>query len=227
MGVLPSTQPVATLGSSFILSSFDMACPCCVPYQQAPARRAPRAAQGHTLACSRGWGLNFARKSVTFPAESAKPLQKENPLRGCAIHPHCFPRGAREKKGVQKHAQLRPPQAELGRVAPMRTGVHPGSQPLSSGSRAFEPGIFPGSLSSSFVLSSFDLACTCCVLYVEATVFGVGVHVGSDDCNDDGRTSPRSAVAMKKRRGEHCAQVRMKKLKFQCMTRPRTSCVLP
>ena len=31
MGVLPSTQPVATLGSSFILSSFDMACACCVP----------------------------------------------------------------------------------------------------------------------------------------------------------------------------------------------------
>ena len=26
MGVLPSTQPVATLGSSFILSSFDVAC---------------------------------------------------------------------------------------------------------------------------------------------------------------------------------------------------------
>ena len=32
MGVLPSTQPVATLGSSFILSSFDVACTCCVPY---------------------------------------------------------------------------------------------------------------------------------------------------------------------------------------------------
>ena len=32
MGVLPSTQPVATLGSSFILSSFDMACACCVPF---------------------------------------------------------------------------------------------------------------------------------------------------------------------------------------------------
>ena len=31
MGVLPSTQPVATRGSSFILSSFDMACTCCVP----------------------------------------------------------------------------------------------------------------------------------------------------------------------------------------------------
>ena len=32
MGVLPSTQPVATLGSSFILSSFDVACACCVPF---------------------------------------------------------------------------------------------------------------------------------------------------------------------------------------------------
>ena len=32
MGELPSTQPVATLGSSFILSSFDMACMCCVPF---------------------------------------------------------------------------------------------------------------------------------------------------------------------------------------------------
>ena len=35
MGVLPSTQPVATLGSSFILSSFDVACTCCVPYVEA------------------------------------------------------------------------------------------------------------------------------------------------------------------------------------------------
>ena len=33
MGVIrvPSTQPVATLASSFIMSSFDMACTCCVP----------------------------------------------------------------------------------------------------------------------------------------------------------------------------------------------------
>ena len=52
------------------------------------------------------------------------------------------------------------------------------------------------SSSSSFILSSFDLACTCCVPYVEATVFGVG----SDDCNDDGCTRPRSAIAME--RGE-------------------------
>ena len=35
MGVLPSTQPVATLGFSFIWSSFDMACTCCVPYVEA------------------------------------------------------------------------------------------------------------------------------------------------------------------------------------------------
>ena len=27
-GVLPSTQPVATIGSSFILLSFDLACTC-------------------------------------------------------------------------------------------------------------------------------------------------------------------------------------------------------
>ena len=31
MDVLPSTQPVATLGSSFIFSSFDKACTCYVP----------------------------------------------------------------------------------------------------------------------------------------------------------------------------------------------------
>ena len=31
MGVLTSTQPVAMLGSSFILTSFDMACTCRVP----------------------------------------------------------------------------------------------------------------------------------------------------------------------------------------------------
>ena len=56
-------------------------------------------------------------------------------------------------------------------------------------------------LGSSFILSSFDLACTCCIPYVEATVLGVGVNIGSDDCNDDdGRTSPRSAIAME--RGE-------------------------
>ena len=37
MGVLPSTQLVATLGStnSFILPSFDLACTCCVPYAEA------------------------------------------------------------------------------------------------------------------------------------------------------------------------------------------------
>ena len=53
---------------------------------------------------------------------------------------------------------------------------------------------------SSFILSSFDLACTCCVPYVEATVFGVGVDIGSDDCNDGRRTSPGSAIAIE--RGE-------------------------
>ena len=37
MGVLPSTQPVAALGSSFILSSFDVACTCCVPYARREA----------------------------------------------------------------------------------------------------------------------------------------------------------------------------------------------
>ena len=31
MDVLPSTQPVATFDSSFIVSSFDVACTCCVP----------------------------------------------------------------------------------------------------------------------------------------------------------------------------------------------------
>ena len=37
MGVLPSTQPVATLGSSFMLSSFDLACTRCAPYVEAAA----------------------------------------------------------------------------------------------------------------------------------------------------------------------------------------------
>ena len=45
-------------------------------------------------------------------------------------------------------------------------------------------------LGSSFILSSFGLACTCHVPYGETTVFGVGMNVGCDDCNDDGRTSP-------------------------------------
>ena len=44
MGVLPSTQPVATLGSSIILSSFDVACTCCVPYAEATVFGV-----GHTL----------------------------------------------------------------------------------------------------------------------------------------------------------------------------------
>ena len=66
---------------------------------------------------------------------------------------------------------------------------------------------------SGFIL--FDLACTCCVPYVEATVLGVGVNIGSDDCNDDdGRTSPRSAIAME--RGEastvrKCARIFLSK----------------
>ena len=42
--------------------------------------------------------------------------------------------------------------------------------------------------------------------YVEATVFGVGMNIGCDDCNDDGRTSPGSAIAME--RGE-ASTVRM------------------
>ena len=50
-----------------------------------------------------------------------------------------------------------------------------------------------------FILCSFDLACPCCVPYVEATVFGVdasiGIDVGSDNCSNDGCTSPRAAIA--------------------------------
>ena len=49
-------------------------------------------------------------------------------------------------------------------------GVLPSTQPLDA-------------LGSSFILSSFDVACTCCVPYVEDTVFGVGMNVGCDDCN--------------------------------------------
>ena len=68
-------------------------------------------------------------------------------------------------------------------------GVLPSTQPVAT-------------LGSSFILSSFDMACTCCVPYVrrEATAFGVGVNIDCDDCNDDGRTSPGSAIAME--RGE-------------------------
>ena len=32
--------------------------------------------------------------------------------------------------------------------------------------------------------------------FVEAIVFGVGMKIGCDDCNNDGRTSPGSAIAM-------------------------------
>ena len=58
------------------------------------------------------------------------------------------------------------------------------------------------------VILSFDVACTCVVYltYVEATVFNVGMNIGCDDCNDDGRTSPGSAIAME--RGFHCAHER-------------------
>ena len=53
--------------------------------------------------------------------------------------------------------------------------------------------------------------------YVEATVFGVGMNTGCDDCDDDGRTSLGSAIAME--RGE-AGTVRMtarkiKKSKFE------------
>ena len=37
--------------------------------------------------------------------------------------------------------------------------------------------------------------------YVEATVFGVGMNVGCDDCNNDGRTSPGSGSAIAMERG--------------------------
>ena len=50
------------------------------------------------------------------------------------------------------------------------------------------------------------------VPYVEATVFGVGIDVGSDDCNDDGCTSPRPAIAVE--RGE-ASTVRKEKLKSE------------
>ena len=57
-----------------------------------------------------------------------------------------------------------------------------------------------------FCLPLIWLARVVCLTYVEATVFGVGVNVGCDDCNDDGRTSPGSAIAME--RGE-ASTVRM------------------
>ena len=36
--------------------------------------------------------------------------------------------------------------------------------------------------------------------FVEATAFDVGMNIGCDDCNNDGRTSTGSAIAME--RGE-------------------------
>ena len=62
-------------------------------------------------------------------------------------------------------------------TVPYTMGVLPSMQPVAT-------------FGSSFILSFFDLACPCCVPYVVATVFGVGRDVGSDNCNDDGCTSP-------------------------------------
>ena len=91
-------------------------------------------------------------------------------------------------------------------------GVLPSTQPVAT-------------LGSSFILSSFDMACTCCVPYVEATAFGVDMNVGCDDCNDDGRTSPGSAIAME--RGE-ASTVRMgvRKIKFCANDTPSRMCLV-
>ena len=40
--------------------------------------------------------------------------------------------------------------------------------------------------------------------HVEATIFGVGMNVGCDDCNDDGRTSPESAIALERGEASTC-----------------------
>ena len=56
-----------------------------------------------------------------------------------------------------------------------------------------------------FCLPLIRLARVVYLTYVEATVFGVGMNVGCDDCNNDGRTSPGSAIA---ERGE-ASTVRM------------------
>ena len=64
-----------------------------------------------------------------------------------------------------------------------------------------------------------------CVPYVEATAFGVGMNVGCDDCNDDGRTSPGSAIAME--RGE-ASTVRMcvRKIKICVIDTPSRMCLV-
>ena len=57
-----------------------------------------------------------------------------------------------------------------------------------------------------FCLPLIWLARVVYLTYVEATVFGAGMNIGCDDCNDDGRTSPGSAIAIE--RGE-ASTVRM------------------
>ena len=49
---------------------------------------------------------------------------------------------------------------------------------------------------ASFCLPLTWLARVVCLAYAEATFFGVGMNVGCDDCNDDGRPSPGLAIAM-------------------------------
>ena len=61
MGVLPSTQPVATLGSSFIWASFDLACTCCVPYHTTAGTTVEVTARGVRLA------LALAFEPATIP----------------------------------------------------------------------------------------------------------------------------------------------------------------
>ena len=65
---------------------------------------------------------------------------------------------------------------------------------------------------ASFCLPLMWLARVVHLTRVEATVFGVGMDIGCDDCNDDVRTSPESAIAME--RGEASA-VRMSARKIK------------
>ena len=64
------------------------------------------------------------------------------------------------------------------------------------------PSTQPVAALALFCLPLMWLARVVYLAYVEATVFGVGMNTGCDACNDDGRTSPGSAIAIAMKSGE-------------------------
>ena len=68
MGMLPSTQPVATLGSSFILSSFDVACACCVPFTIPYIQKARALTRGGAVKDKTVWILPKGEQRGKSPA---------------------------------------------------------------------------------------------------------------------------------------------------------------